>query len=72
MLELLSRLQTGPAAATAMPALDAVSSLLRGREFGRLLAVHNAVQATVCFRCPPVALCCDSRNLVQEVLLLML
>jgi hypothetical protein len=36
-------------------------------KFQRLLKIHNIVQSVQCFQCPPHALCCDTRALVQEV-----
>ena len=36
-------------------------------QFRRLLQIHNTIQTVQCFQCPPVPLCSDARNLVQEV-----
>ena len=44
-----------------------LADLLRQSQFQRLLNIHNTIQSVQCFQCPPVALCSDSRNLVEQV-----
>ena len=48
-------------------ALGSAESLINTEEFRRLLKIHNNIQAVQCFQYPPNALCCDSRELVEEV-----
>ena len=46
---------------------DSLAALIRQPQFRRLLQIHNTIQTVQCFQCPPVPLCSDARNLVQEV-----
>ena len=64
MLACISRLNSDLAGSSS--SLDSLASLVRRSEFGRLLRIHNTIQAAQCFQCPPMALCCDSRALVAE------
>ena len=48
-------------------ALGSAESLINTEEFRRLLKIHNNIQAVQCFQYPPNALCCDSKELVEEV-----
>ena len=47
--------------------LSSAESLIRMEDFRRLLKIHNKIQAVQCFQYPPNALCCDSKELVREV-----
>ena len=47
--------------------LSLADSLIRMEDFRRLLMIHNKIQAVQCFQYPPNALCCDSKELVREV-----
>ena len=47
--------------------LDTLSRLIGQSQFQQLLRIHNTIQSAQCFQCPPMAMCCDSRALVQEV-----
>ena len=59
-----ANLPVGPAGPAA---ISAVSGLLADGKFRRLLEIHNTIQSVQCFQCPPAPLCCDTKNLVQEV-----
>uniref|UniRef100_T1IQP9 MAGUK p55 subfamily member 5 n=1 Tax=Strigamia maritima TaxID=126957 RepID=T1IQP9_STRMM len=48
--------------------LNDVSSLLNNPEFQKALAVHNKVQEVWCLKVPPVPVCSDAQDLVQDVL----
>lgn len=47
--------------------LSTAESLILTEDFRRLLKIHNRIQAVQCFQYPPNALCCDSKELVREV-----
>ena len=48
--------------------LISAESLILMEDFRRLLKIHNKIQAVQCFQYPPNALCCDSKELVREVM----
>ena len=52
----------------ASKVLISAESLIRMEDFRRLLKIHNKIQAVQCFQYPPNALCCDSKELVREVM----
>ena len=57
----------GPDNDDAGKQLRSAETLICMEDFRRLLKIHNRIQAVQCFQYPPNALCCDSKELVREV-----